>query len=61
MEPVYTGDVVPVLTERLVAVLDDDLLSHEAWVNALLMFRSMYTVQRAKILEEFHLDRDAFK
>ncbi|KAI6107391.1 DNA-directed RNA polymerase II, subunit 1 [Pisolithus croceorrhizus] len=63
LEPSYIIDAVHQLTGRLLAVLGDDELSTEAQANASLTFRMHVraTLATRRVLEEFHLNREAFE
>ena len=56
-------DAVRALMERLLAVLGDDPLSREAQTNGPLAFRMHVraTLATCQVLEEFHLNREAFE
>ncbi|KIO08843.1 hypothetical protein M404DRAFT_22670 [Pisolithus tinctorius Marx 270] len=58
LEPAYIVDAVYQLTERLLAVLDDDELGREAQASALLTFclHVRATLATRRVLEEFHLN-----
>ncbi|KAI6158211.1 hypothetical protein BKA82DRAFT_4010314 [Pisolithus tinctorius] len=58
LEPAYIVDAVYQLTERLLAVLDDDELGREAQASALLTFclHVRATLATRRMLEEFHLN-----
>lgn len=62
LDPVYIIERVQQLAERLIVVRGDDYLSKEATNNASLAFRMHLraTLAARPILEEYHLNREAF-
>ncbi|TDL14139.1 RNA polymerase II largest subunit [Rickenella mellea] len=62
LEPTYTIDSVQQLGECLIVVRGEDALSREAQQNATLNFRMHLraTFATRRVLEEFHLTREAF-
>ncbi|TFK57734.1 beta and beta-prime subunits of DNA dependent RNA-polymerase [Heliocybe sulcata] len=62
LEPTYIVDAVKALMDRLIIVRGEDPLSKEAQANATLTFRMHLraTFATRRVLEEFHLTREAF-
>ncbi|KAF6751321.1 RNA polymerase II large subunit [Ephemerocybe angulata] len=62
LEPVYIIDTVQALGEKLIVVRGDDDLSQEAQHNATLMFKMHLraTFASRKVLEQYHLTKEAF-